>query len=161
MTACTGQSTTWHFYPRPPRGGRPTRAGSCSCGREFLSTPSARRATYGGLTQCQDSINFYPHPPRGGRLCRLDLTPLLYHISIHTLREEGDVAQITPPTRGWTFLSTPSARRATGHRHRRGIPHAHFYPHPPRGGRPNKIGMLRLKFDISIHTLREEGDGRR
>ena len=39
------QTVMLNFYPRPPRGGRPT-SSSCrtgSCG--FLSTPSARRAT--------------------------------------------------------------------------------------------------------------------
>ena len=34
----------WHFYPRPPRGGRPTVGGGLS-----------------GL------VDFYPRPPRGGR----------------------------------------------------------------------------------------------
>ena len=56
------------------------------------------------------------------------------------------------------FLSTPSARRATlprggKFRHRR-----HFYPRPPRGGRPRAaIGGDKQK-EISIHALREEGD---
>ena len=36
---------TRNFYPRPPRGGRPPMAASFSRGRQFLSTPSARRAT--------------------------------------------------------------------------------------------------------------------
>ena len=55
------------FYPRPPRGGR--RAGIPPSMRvsEFLSTPSARRATVGQLQLRQG--------PR---------------ISIHALREEGD-----------------------------------------------------------------------
>ena len=34
-------------------------------------------------------------------------------ISIHALREEGDVAVIFPPLSNSVFLSTPSARRAT------------------------------------------------
>ena len=56
-----------NFYPRPPRGGRPTNqtAGATSPG--FLSTPSARRATY-----CSGSL------------------PARDRISIHALREEGD-----------------------------------------------------------------------
>ena len=59
-------------------------------GTLFLSTPSARRATY-----------------YNGR----KVIPIT--ISIHALREEGDAA---PSVTGrWTasFLSTPSARRAT------------------------------------------------
>ena len=33
------------FYPRPPRGGRRPRAATHRCHRQFLPTPSARRAT--------------------------------------------------------------------------------------------------------------------
>ena len=58
-------------------------------------------------------------------------------ISIHALREEGDIAAGINPILAATFLSTPSARRAT------------CLPSP-------------LKNDpvISIHALREEGDAR-
>ena len=58
---------------------------------EFLSTPSARRAT-----QMLVSGRDFPD------------------ISIHALREEGDDAGIDTERLGWIFLSTPSARRATG-----------------------------------------------
>ena len=34
-----------NFYPRPPRGGRREGPSACVCVLEFLSTPSARRAT--------------------------------------------------------------------------------------------------------------------
>ena len=34
-----------HFYPRPPRGGRPQRRPRKPKLQRFLSTPSARRAT--------------------------------------------------------------------------------------------------------------------
>ena len=56
-----------YFYPRPPRGGRlqcDLRAGRH---REFLSTPSARRATRSRACSRKSSSNFYPRPPRGGR----------------------------------------------------------------------------------------------
>ena len=56
------------FYPRPPRGGRPIMAVSRICDILFLSTPSARRATSRRLF--------------GGEVV---------HISIHALREEGDL----------------------------------------------------------------------
>ena len=57
------------------------------------------------------------------------------------------------------FLSTPSARRAT---HR--SPHSHglcddFYPRPPRGGRLPYRAQAQHPHPISIHALREEGDG--
>ena len=101
---------------------------------KFLSTPSARRAT--SAKQFKSAKSW---------------------ISIHALREEGDVTspdsrlQIPdfyprPPRGGrhlrangkprpWKFLSTPSARRATVHR---------------RATHRNQC--------ISIHALREEGD---
>ena len=56
------------------------------------------------------------------------------------------------------FLSTPSARRATQdqiHHLWRG---GHFYPRPPRGGRPQRQGAADRSLYISIHALREEGD---
>ena len=169
-----------HFYPRPPRGGRPPE-----------SPPSARTS------------DFYPRPPRGGRRYhlydwnlvddisihalreegdllagkahhqqaisihalreegdrgrlhpRLSLLDISIHalreegdgtpapiaalwsrISIHALREEGDRPKTCPQYRNWLFLSTPSARRATG--------------------RCSVAGCGRA---ISIHALREEGD---
>ena len=59
-------------------------------GVEFLSTPSARRAT--------GRLRLYGY----GRL-----------ISIHALREEGDPWSAQQPGADTAFLSTPSARRAT------------------------------------------------
>ena len=57
-----------NFYPRPPRGGRRVQLVENIVDSEFLSTPSARRAT--GEISCAPS----------GR-----------PISIHALREEGDL----------------------------------------------------------------------
>ena len=79
-----------NFYPRPPRGGRPRKQQRAGPHGRFLSTPSARRATY-----------------YNGR----KVIPIT--ISIHALREEGDVAEMVPQVPGQIFLSTPSARRAT------------------------------------------------
>ena len=123
---------------------------------------------------------FYPRPPRGGRRKAIDDYTMQLIISIHALREEGDVKLTTGQSGSRKFLSTPSARRATpllvAAQHdgvisihalreegdQRHLPfHAvqhDFYPRPPRGGR------LRLRFvrcyswAISIHALREEGD---
>ena len=56
------------FYPRPPRGGRLPGELSGHADAEFLSTPSARRATAAARTAAGTaSHNFYPRPPRGGR----------------------------------------------------------------------------------------------
>ena len=57
---------------------------------EFLSTPSARRATSMSWAKMSN--------PK---------------ISIHALREEGDVVKHGVILPDWIFLSTPSARRAT------------------------------------------------
>ena len=35
--------------------------------------------------------------------------------------------------------------------------HSHFYPRPPRGGRPGHPVQALIR-SISIHALREEGD---
>ena len=61
-----------HFYPRPPRGGRPKPAEERKETEIFLSTPSARRATEPEAEEAPYS-----------------------EISIHALREEGDRK---PPT---------------------------------------------------------------
>ena len=101
----------------------------------FLSTPSARRAT-------DEDVHSQL------KLC----------ISIHALREEGDVSAFSTMVSLTLFLSTPSARRATPLRVGYLFRHSYFYPRPPRGGRPalrDSCGLIRL---ISIHALREEGD---
>ena len=58
----------------------------------FLSTPSARRATWRSLLSAARAKHFYPRPPRGGRPDgKVPLPDLRGQISIHALREEGDV----------------------------------------------------------------------
>ena len=101
------------FYPRPPRGGRHTTVSFKTMGDLFLSTPSARRATFFRVKGGYKEINFYPRPPRGGRRrCGL-LFPHWRSISIHALREEGDMIERGSTDGLAEFLSTPSARRAT------------------------------------------------
>ena len=63
--------------------------------------------------------------------------PLDRAISIHALREEGDIIPSGINPRAARFLSTPSARRATSSR--------------KKWQRPEMI---------SIHALREEGDNK-
>ena len=63
------------------------------------------------------------------------VTVKLHRISIHALREEGDSLPTPQKEAADTFLSTPSARRATS------------------------SCAARCRCDrISIHALREEGD---
>ena len=57
-------------------------------------------------------------------------------ISTHALREEGDLLRYKEPEPDKRFLPTPSARRATKNPAAVAHHHRHFYPRPPRGGRP-------------------------
>ncbi len=169
-----------YFYPRPPRGGRlaASETASCACWisihalreegdhywrvgisqyRTFLSTPSARRATFRGIYRYGRGHDFYPRPPRGGRpeLRVESLAPL--RISIHALREEGDFVH---HEKHIVFVISIHALREEGDAERITItikPN-NFYPRPPRGGRRPDIHAVADKVGISIHALREEGD---
>ena len=101
--------------------------------------------------------DFYPRPPRGGRPCSCRRRVPPAGISIHALREEGDVCWLYIRFVATIFLSTPSARRATSpNRFDSGMVF-NFYPRPPRGGRRAEAAKNRA-WQISIHALREEGD---
>ena len=125
--------------------------------QEFLSTPSARRATTKPYTRS-----------------------IIDAISIHALREEGDFSFFVLLFFCFLFLSTPSARRATGRACCFQPVSSYFYPRPPRGGRQaaapeaiqpeeflstpsarratNGVCFKIGETGISIHALREEGD---
>ena len=85
----SANSRQFRFLSTPSARRAPRALWRSPCSSRFLSTPSARRAT------------------GGAGLLRLNGI-----ISIHALREEGDV---------WATTENPSA--------------GHFYPRPPRGGR--------------------------
>ena len=71
MWPCRHACRCVHFYPRPPRGGRPG---------------AGRQSWLQGY--------FYPRPPRGGRRILPDLKGTTSEkISIHALREEGDAGK--------------------------------------------------------------------
>ena len=145
------------FYPRPPRGGRrrhSDRAGpgwkiSIHALREegdktirpmtdkltvFLSTPSARRATLAVAAGIL-IYKFLSTPSARRATGFVDLSGYVEKISIHALREEGDMAALPSDLRAVIFLSTPSARRAT-----------------------SPLSCYTCAKSISIHALREEGD---
>ena len=78
-------------------------------------------------------------------------------ISIHALREEGDLADyLGLPTK----VISIHALREEGDPAVQRIQRAknNFYPRPPRGGRPGQHGGTLCYHHISIHALREEGD---
>ena len=100
----------------------------------FLSTPSARRATF---TERDDRVaERFLSTPSARRATRAE-------------RGKSQKKE---------FLSTPSARRATGLRPRKRNRTADFYPRPPRGGRRKCLSTAFRESKISIHALREEGD---
>ena len=125
-----------YFYPRPPRGGR-----HCGFSRRvwpavFLSTPSARRATILGFNHNASREDFYPRPPRGGRPRKWAGNP------------DRENFYPRPPRGGRHTYSKAQVIRSV-----------YFYPRPPRGGRPQLVDALDRSSQISIHALREEGDG--
>ena len=144
-----------NFYPRPPRGGRPPAGVLARWSIRFLSTPSARRATARATSTQHPQVHFYPRPPRGGRHPNTGNKIYDGVISIHALREEGDLPWCLllsefwinfyprPPTgrkqKFWRFLSTPSARRATMSLLKIWNLLLNFYPRPPRGGRQTRL----------------------
>ena len=65
-----------YFYPRPPRGGRPSTRRWIPGYLLFLSTPSARRATCYHPHFLPGCRYFYPRPPRGGRQQKQRENPL-------------------------------------------------------------------------------------
>ena len=168
-----------HFYPRPPRGGRLKPVKLKGNTIEFLSTPSARRATdeqFVLLLSHGISIHALREEGDPGLVRHHPYD----HISIHALREEGDTTRLSSAESKRKFLSTPSARRATQcamsyittinisiHALREegdgAAPHGkqsgrNFYPRPPRGGRRPDRHPGCHDHCISIHALREEGD---
>ena len=156
-----------NFYPRPPRGGRPGGFRSDHPSHGFLSTPSARRATW--CTPIHGIVYRFLSTPSARRATKLNSELYKEHdISIHALREEGDQWGSNPLPRTKVFLSTPSARRATKLWQDTGLagkisihalreegdtarPHLplillNFYPRPPRGGRPALQGLDRQQM---------------
>ena len=151
------QSKADNFYPRPPRGGRPSRCCGTRSSTRFLSTPSARRATCWPPPPCLrpvisihalreegDSLlpprpaacpNFYPRHPRGGRPFPDSSGTLRWPYFYPRHPRGGRQFAKAVSLEAIKFLSTPSARRATPRICEVGNIKKDFYPRPPRGGR--------------------------
>ena len=159
-----------HFYPRPPRGGRPLPAGVPASVRHFYPRPprggrpvsaliggNFPRISIHALREEGDLIGVKSSPacmeflstPSARRATR-QLPPQIpaKRISIHALREEGDLYKVHKNPRLEKFLSTPSARRATSETQNQNAGGPHFYPRPPRGGRLGYpvISICRTEF---------------
>ena len=146
-----------YFYPRPPRGGRRSSPSCMTLQWLFLSTPSARRATPGGVELGGGGRYFYPRPPRGGRPYHGWQAPELEYFYPRPPRG-GRRWRLDYELPTGEFLSTPSARRATLRSELTEIAEKLFLSTP--SARRATIGILLSYFglEISIHALREEGD---
>ena len=145
-----------HFYPRPPRGGRRRASGSSTRGGRFLSTPSARRATFfRSAFRRLSTISIHALREEGDRRAPRRQQPGA--ISIHALREEGDRRA---PRRQQPGAISIHALREEGDQAQSGRPLEHrlISIHALREeGDPPASGRWRRE-QISIHALREEGD---
>ena len=103
-------------------------------------------------------FDFYPRPPRGGRPQVGVKGDVAYNISIHALREEGDCRGSRASFSSLKFLSTPSARRATLILTLEVILWK-FLSTPSARRATAMVKNVRRDSTISIHALREEGDG--
>ncbi len=123
---------------------------------EFLSTPSARRATCSGRRPRPAWTDFYPRPPRGGRhgVCAARHDSLLF-LSTPSARRATQHSRFCYVV--IQFLSTPSARRAT--QHSRFCYVVIQFLSTPSARRATGLGDKWFQdHQISIHALREEGD---
>ena len=104
-----------YFYPRPPRGGRPSKPPFC-CALTRISIHALREEGDSPFWHINDVAQIFLSTPSARRATR-QRGPCRHHrsISIHALREEGDM-----------LLQADSSRASN------------FYPRPPRGGRQQK-----------------------
>ena len=174
-------TSTSNFNPRPPWGGRPTRAISNTVRIAFQSTPSVGRATRSTAHSTNQSQHFNPRPPWGGRhmvpislskRVEFQSTPSVGRatsehpvdtrrrkdISIHALRGEGD----TPVNinRERPIIISIHALRGEGDGKNEAVAEQcrYFNPRPPWGGRLITHFIFPPLRRISIHALRGEGD---
>ena len=169
-----------NFYPRPPRGGR-RRCHRCPAHGWQISIHALREEGDAAAQKLQLPAGRFLSTPSARRATRPDCPGKLVHrISIHALREEGDDGTAHAGKLPAYFYPRPprGGRRKCRPFHGR---RKDFYPRPPRGGRPRqqnrgkRTGIflstpsarratpdrhrVQRSNRISIHALREEGDG--
>ena len=102
--------------------------------RQFLSTPSARRATTLHPASGRCSLPFLSTPSARRATSGQMKVLIACEISIHALREEGD-PRGPPPGAGPQISIHALREEGDGLRGFSAPRHANFYPRPPRGGR--------------------------
>ena len=177
--ACTPGILRRYFYPRPPRGGRRS-LDTSPYFAQLISIHVPREGDDCGTEVPPDPPdNFYPRPPRGGRpppsrspkprMAFLSTSPARgttrqgvgagtrRGISIHVPREGDDQHAI-----GWVVHVRISIHVPREGDDDPGLDHQprdrHFYPRPPRGGRPGNWAHAEVSGKISIHVPREGDD---
>ena len=146
-----------YFYPRPPRGGR-QKAKIMAASILEISIHALREEGDSAGPLFGRGLPISIHALREEGDAGLGFQQLLRDISIHALREEGDLPRPTIRTQAVAFLSTPSARRATGQDavSISGLDRISIHALREEGDRPAQGGSRQI--GISIHALREEGD---
>ena len=124
-----------YFNPLPPYGGRHPRMRLRRMPETFQSTPSVWRETVLQVVGQSTGHHFNPLPPYGGRHQSAQ-----YHLHYKL------------------FQSTPSVWRETHCCWEDSLKILHFNPLPPYGGRQHYAALVLVSADISIHSLRMEGD---
>ena len=81
------------FYPRPLRGGRRDAQGAVDLDAVFLSTPSARRATFCFFGACIILVISIHALCEEGDTMNKPMFTKSFTISIHALCEEGDLCR--------------------------------------------------------------------
>ena len=122
----------------------------------FLSTPSARRATWGFYALLYTGlISIHALRKEGDDDIAVFCERL--RISIHALRKEGD--DVYGKLTNQCIISIHALRKEgdCGEGQRMTMTY-NFYPRPPQGGRLPQTSSKTRWTKISIHALRKEGD---
>ena len=124
---------------------------------KFLSTPSARRATFlSSNCRVWQRISIHALREEGDRAVRSSVESSFPFLSTPSARR-ATLAFSIHPTHGIQFLSTPSARRAT--RGSNDTVHGGVFLSTPSARRATlPASTVAVTLLISIHALREEGD---
>ena len=142
--------------------------------KTFQSTPSVWRETSRGEMYVEVDRDFNPLPPYGGRPFRHNTRRSTAHISIHSLRMEGDPSALWErcsfeisihslrmegdsgtgkSTSLRNFISIHSLRMEGDFAvFTTAIFYAHFNPLPPYGGRQQNCTGKRFSFRLSLYN---------
>ncbi len=148
---------SYHFNPRPPRGGRQGVLKSV-LPKPLISIPAPREGGDVCAGRLLNSRYISIHAPREGGDVRRDPAGRGLLISIHAPREGGDITQTIRHSTSTNFNPRPPRGGRQYSVCVLGICRCHFNPRPPRGGRPHPYSSWERGSNISIHAPREGGD---